>query len=149
MKFISDVRSVRADMNVPAGAKLDLLIKGANAESLSRIKTYDEILRRMARLNSITPTNDVPKGSLQSVLDEATLVLPVADIIDLDKERARLQKEIEKLTVEITKLDQRLGNQDFISKADPDTIEEQRVRKAEAEATTAKLQQAIQQLSVA
>jgi valyl-tRNA synthetase len=149
LKFISDVRSVRADMNVPAGAKLDLMIKGANAESLARVKNYDEILRRMARLNSITETANVPQGSLQSVLDEATLVLPVADIIDLDKERARLQKEIEKLTVEITKLDQRLGNHDFISKADPDTIEEQRVRKAEAEATTAKLQQAISQLSVA
>lgn len=149
LKFVSDVRSVRADMNVPAGAKLDLFIKDANEDTLNRIQTYNEILCRMARLNSITTTNNVQPGSLQTVLDEATLILPVADIIDLDKERARLQKELEKLGAEISKLDQRLGNQDFISKADPETIEEQRVRKAEAEATSTKLRQAIQQLSAA
>jgi valyl-tRNA synthetase len=149
LKFISDIRSVRSDMNVPAGARLDLLIKGSNAESDARLKTYDEILRRMARLNSIEKTSVVPKGSLQSILEESTLILPVADIIDLDKERARLQKEIEKLSSEISKLDQRLANQDFISKADPETIEEQKTRKIDAEQTAVKLKQAIEQLSVA
>lgn len=149
LKFISDIRSVRADMNVPAGAKLDLLVKGANAATQEKLKAYDEILRRMARLNSITLTDSVPKGSLQSILEEAVLVLPVADIIDLDKERARLKKEIEKLTVEIQKLDQRLNNHDFIAKADPETIEDQKTRKRDASLLVQKLEQAVSQLSVA
>ena len=149
LKFISDIRSVRADMNVPAGAKLDLLVKGANAQTQARLTSYDEMLRRMARLNSITLSETVPAGSLQTILEEAVLVLPVADIIDLDKERARLKKEIEKLNVEIQKLDQRLNNQDFIAKADPDTIAEQKTRKQDAELLSQKLEQAVSQLSVA
>jgi valyl-tRNA synthetase len=85
IRSISNIRSVRADMNVPAGAMVRLLVKDAGANTVQYLKTYDEILRRMARIESVALSHEVPKGSIQTIVDEATFVLPIAEIIDLVK----------------------------------------------------------------
>jgi len=149
MRFISEIRSVRADMNVPGGAMIQLLVKDAGRETQERLKTYDEIIRRMARLEVIELSKDVPKGSIQTIVDEATLVLPIADIIDLDKERARLSREIDKLTDNIKKIEQKLDNKQFTANAPDEVVAEQKNRKEEAETTLNKLSQALKQLEAA
>jgi valyl-tRNA synthetase len=149
IRFIGEIRSVRADMNVPAAAKIQLLVKGASKMTQERLKNYDEIIRRLSRLEQIAETKDAPKGSIQTIVDEATLALPIADIIDLDKEKARLKKEIEKLEDDIKKVDEKLGNQQFVSNAPPEIITEFKTRKATAESARKKLSQALQQLSAA
>ena len=143
---ISEIRSVRADMHVPAGAKIKLLIKGANEQTIERMKTYDDVLRRMARLEVIEHVKDAPKGSIQTVVDEATLILPIADIIDLDAERARLSKAMAKLDVDIKKIDAKLGNDKFVQNAPEEVIAEQKSRKSEALAKREKLDHALKQL---
>ena len=148
-RTITEIRSVRADMNVPAGAKIRLLVKDASEQTQERLKTYDEILCRMARLESVETTADVAAGAIQTVVDEATLILPIADIIDLDQERARLQKEIGKLTDDIKKIEQKLSNEKFIANAPEEVVEEQRSRKAEAESIINKLETALKQLAAA
>ncbi len=148
-RFISEIRSVRADMNVPAGAKITLMVKEASDQTKQRLDSYDETLCRMARLEKIELTDSVPKGSIQTVVDEATLVLPIADIIDLDQERARLKKEIEKLEGDIKKIMQKLSNEKFIANAPEEVVEEQRSRKAQAEGVINKLSQALKQLEAA
>ncbi|MCB9991815.1 MAG: valine--tRNA ligase [Rhodospirillales bacterium] len=149
-RFISEIRSVRADMNVPAGARINLLVKDASAGTQSRLQTYDEILCRMARLEKVELSeNEIPKGSIQTVVDEATLILPIADIIDLDQERARLQKEIKKLEDDIKKIMQKLDNEKFISNAPDEVVAEQRTRKEEAEGIINKLSEALKQLEAA
>jgi valyl-tRNA synthetase len=149
VRIISEIRSVRADMNVPAGAKIQLLVKDASAQTQERLKTYDEILKRMARLEAIDLTDDIPKGALQTVLDEAIIILPIADIIDLDAERARLKKQIEKLDQDINKIIQKLDNKKFIDNAPEEVVAEQKSRKQEAETAREKLQAALQQLEAA
>lgn len=149
IRSISNIRSVRSDMNVPAGAMVRLLVKGAGAATVDRLKTYDEILRRMARIESVSVTNDVPKGSIQTIVDEATFVLPIAEIIDLDKERDRLRKEIEKLLANIGKIDLKLSDEKFVKNAPEDIIAEQKSRKAENQATLEKISQALKQLDAA
>ncbi len=144
--MISQIRSVRADMNVPAGAQIDLLIKGASETTKSRVQTYAEIIQRMARIVSIDYTDETPKGAVQTVVGEATLMLPIADIIDLDQERARLNKEIGKLEADIQKIDQKLGNENFVANAPAEIIEEQRTRREAAESTRDKLAGALKQL---
>ncbi len=148
-RTITEIRSVRADMNVPAGAKIRLLVKDASEQTQERLKTYDEILCRMARLESVETTADVAAGAIQTVVDEATLILPIADIIDLDQERARLLKEIGKLTDDIKKIEQKLSNEKFIANAPEEVVEEQRSRKAEAESIINKLETALKQLAAA
>lgn len=148
-RCITDIRSVRQDMNVPASAKLDLLVKGANEQTLQWLEKHESVIRRMARLETIETVEQMPKGAVQSVLNETTLGLPVADIIDLDKERARLHKEIEKLAKDIKQIEGRLSNETFVSKAPDDVVEEQRLRKEEAAQTIEKLSSALKQIDVA
>ena len=149
IKLISEIRSVRADMNVPAAAKVKLLIKGANKATEERLARYDEILRRMARLEDVTLTSAFPTGCIQTVVEEATLGMPVADIIDLDKERERLGKEIERLKQEINKADQKLGNAEFVANAPVEVVEEHKQRKTDALSTIEKLSQALKHLQAA
>ena len=149
IRFISAIRSVRSDMNVPAGAKINLLVKDASDQTRQRLETYNEILRRMARLEEISETSEIQKGSIQTVIDEATLGLPIADIIDLDQERARLEKEINKLKDDIKKIDQKLDNKKFIENAPEDVVEEQKHRKSQAEGIIDKLSEALKQLEAA
>jgi valyl-tRNA synthetase len=146
IRFISDVRSVRAEMNVPAGAKIALLIKDANTESLARLERHRSLIDRLARLSSVEVASDIPHGAVQLVLDEATLILPLADVIDLKAETARLRKEIRKLEDEVKKIDAKLGNAKFLAGAPDHVVEEQRERKAEAEAAIAKFADALKRL---
>ncbi len=149
VRCISEIRSVRADMNVPPKAMIKLLVKDASAETKKSFSAYDEILKRMARIEAIEFSNNVPKGSIQTILDEATLVLPIADIIDLDKERERLRKELKKLEQDIEKVDQKLGNEQFVSNAPEEIILEHKQRKETAETAHKKFSMALKQLESA
>ncbi len=132
IRLISEVRAVRAEVNVPAAAKLALLIKGADIKTRTRLAAQGEIVERLARLDRIDPdAKDVPKGAVQIVIGEATAYLPLADAIDLDQERARLGRETFKLDGEIGKIDKKLANQQFLAKAPPEVVEEQKERRAE------------------
>jgi valyl-tRNA synthetase len=144
---VSGIRSVRTEMNVPAAAKIPLLIIGAGEETGTRVESQLQPLTRMARLSEVTYGSDVPKGSAQIVIGEATFVLPLTGIIDLDAERVRLKREIAKEEVEIGKIDKKLDNEQFVSKAPPEVIEEQRERRAEAVARLERLKAALARLS--
>jgi valyl-tRNA synthetase len=149
-RLISAIRSVRSDMNVPAGAKIALLVKDASAVTKTRLEAYDEIICRLARLEKIELIDGMPpKGSIQTVLDEATLAMPIAAIIDLDKERARLAKEIDKLSGEIKKIDQKLSNDQFVQNAPEEIITEQKQRRSDFEASMRKFSTALKQLEAA
>lgn len=149
IRLISEIRSVRADMNVPAGAKIRLLVKDANAETQRRLEAYGEIIRRMARIEEIAMTDAPPKGSIQTVLGEALLILPIADIIDLDAERARLKKQLEKLEQDLAKTRQKLDSADFVRNAPAEVVAEYKERISEGEALRGKLSQALTQLEAA
>ncbi len=149
IRFISEIRSVRADMNVPAGAKIKLLVKDACDDVKAGLEAYDEILRRMARLESIALTDNVPKGSIQAILDQTTLIMPIADIIDLEKESTRLRKEMEGIDNEISKIENKLSNERFVNNAPKEIIEEQHSRKSNFLATKEKLNAALKQLDAA
>jgi len=147
VKLISDIRSARNEVNVPAGAKLSLLVRDAGAETRARLDRHRAAIERLARVEGIQHDMPAPKGALQVVLGEATYALPVADVIDLKAERARLEKEIRKLDGEVTKIDAKLGNAQFMSKAPEDVVVEQRERRDDAVATTARLRQAMERLA--
>jgi len=149
IRFISEIRSVRADMNVPAGAKIKLLVKDSSDVTKDRLQRYDEVIRRMARLEAIELVSTAPRGAIQTVLDEATLIMPIADIIDLDQERARLKREIEKLSNYIKSIDQKLSNEQFVTNAPPEIIEDQRTKRSESEAALKKFSAALTQLEAA
>ena len=146
---ISEIRSVRADMNVPAGAKIRLLVKDACTETEQNFEAFDEIIKRMARIESIEYSDVAPKGSIQTLVGQMTLILPIADIIDLEAERERLKKHISKLDSDIQKISAQLGNDQFVANAPEEIIAEKKTQLEEAETAKAKFSAALEQLEVA
>jgi len=149
-QLIENIRATRMELNVPGGAKVELLIKGADAAMTDRITRNLPLVTRMARLKDENPIKfvaEIPKGSAQIVMGGMTAALPLADIIDLETERARLAKESEKWAAEIRKIESKLANKDFVDRAPPEVVEEHQTRKAEAEAMIQKLDAARRSLA--
>jgi valyl-tRNA synthetase len=147
--LISEIRSLRSEMNVPPAFMLPLTIAGAAKETKTRAKRYGSFLKRMARLSGVENAETPPNGSAQFVLGEATMALALANVIDLAAERERLTKEIGKLEQEISKIDARFANEQFMAKAPEEVVEENRERRAEAEAAALRLKAALQRLAAA
>ncbi len=148
VRLISEIRAVRVEMNVPAAAKIPLVIKDASPVTATRADAHRDIIERLARLESVAFADEAsPKGSVQVVLDEATLVLPLANVIDIAQEQSRLAREIDKLGSEIARLDKKLANADFLAKAPAEVVDEQRERRKEFAETKAKLDEALGRLA--
>ncbi len=148
VRAISEIRAVRTEMNVPPAAQLKLVIKDASPVTHARVQTHHDILTKLARLSEIGFDDSASgKGALQTVVDEATYILPLAGVLDVAGEKQRLSKEIAKLQSEIEKLDKKLGNESFIAKAPPEVVEEQRGRRDEAARAAAKLDAALSRLA--
>lgn len=148
IRLISEIRTLRAEMNVPPGPQIPVLIRDAGAKTQSRLKAYDDLIRRLGRIEKIEMlVGDGPKGAAQIVIDEATVLLPLAGLIDVEKERARLKKDLDKAASEGEKIAKKLGNAQFVAKADPEVVEEQRQRLTEIEQMQAKLKLALERLA--
>ncbi len=148
IQLISDIRTARAEMNVPAGAKLDMLVAGTTSGTKDTINAQADVLKRLARLENIdTLEGDAPKGAISVVVGEATYYLPLAGVIDVDAEKARLTKSLEKLNKEIKSVSGRLKNENFVSKAPPHVIEENKKGLAEAKTKADKIKEALGRLA--
>ncbi len=144
VRLITLVRSVRTEMNVPPSALSPLLLRGASDESLARAQRWIDPIRRMARASEVRAlTEDLPAGSAQAVLDEATVVLPLGGIIDLAVERVRLGKDRDKALAEARKFQQKLANADFVRRAPEEVVEENRSRVTAYLAEAARLEEAM------
>jgi valyl-tRNA synthetase len=147
VRLITLVRSVRAEMNVPPSKPSPVLLQGVSAEALGRVDRWMEAIRRLARASAVSAlSGDVPKGSAQAVLDEATIVLPLEGVIDIAVERARLGKERDKLAADAKKTAQKLANADFVSRAPEEVVAENRERLETAQSEIARLQAALDRL---
>jgi valyl-tRNA synthetase len=151
MRWIIDlvmgVRSIRSEMNVPPSAKIALVLKDASAESKGRLDRNLGVIMTLARLASAHPADTLPEGSAQFVLNEAIVALPLGDVIDFAKERARLEKDLKKAEEEIARLNAKLGNEQFVSRAPEDVLTEQREKLAEATALASRLKEAVARLA--
>jgi valyl-tRNA synthetase len=136
-------------MNVPQGSKVPLALVGARKLERTRAEAYEDIIKRMARIEKLTFPRTAPKGSAQIVIGETTAALPLAGVIDMEVERTRLERELDKAEGEIGKIDSKLGNAQFVAKAPPEVVEENRERRAAFEATARKLRAALERVQAA
>ncbi|MDP3736159.1 MAG: valine--tRNA ligase [Hyphomonadaceae bacterium] len=149
IRLVTSIRSARQDVNVPVAAKVPLALVGASKDTEKRLATYQALIERLARLESITLAKDPPKGAIRIVIDEATACLSVASLIDLAAEKTRLTKETARLQGDITGIDKKLANAQFVAKAPPEVVEEQHERRTAASAALVKLSDALKQLGEA
>jgi valyl-tRNA synthetase len=145
--LITEVRAVRSEMRVPPSILAPILLKDASVEELGRAGRWIEAIRRMGRASEVSPlAGEVPKGSAQAVLGHVTIVIPLADLIDLSAERARLEKDRAKALDEAQKVRGKLGNESFVSRAKPEVVQENRDRLAAFEAEASRLDAALARL---
>ncbi len=138
--LISEVRSARTEVNVPPSAKLAYAVEGASPETLARLAANAAVIERLAR---ILPGDVADGGRLQVVHGEATIFVPIGDVVDLAAEKSRLDKALAAAIKERDALAGRLGNPGFTDKAKPEAVEKARedhqARSAEAERLKAAL----------
>ncbi|MBX3539007.1 MAG: valine--tRNA ligase [Chelatococcus sp.] len=147
VELVSEIRSARAETNVPAGSQVSLVLVKPGAETAARAARWDETLRRLARLGDVTVADTVPPGSVQLVVRGDIVAMPLAGIVDLAAEQQRLAKEAAKLTSDIAKIDAKLGNADFLARAPEEVVDEQRERREEAEVRLVKIRDAAERLA--
>ena len=128
IQLITEIRYIRAEMNVPLSAKPVLHLRGTSDLQQRAINNQQAALLRLARLDGIAPVDSFAKGSARGSVDGMEIGLPLADILDLTAEAARLNKEIGGVTAEIEKISRKLDNPGFIAKAPEDVVAENRRR---------------------
>jgi valyl-tRNA synthetase len=124
--LIDEIRSVRAQMHVPAGLKIPMVQVALDAAGKLAWQRNEALIMRLARLDSISVETTMPKGAVTIAVEGGTFGLPLADIIDLDAEIARLQKTLDKLAKEMGALRGRLHNPKFVASAPAEVVEESR-----------------------
>ena len=147
IRLIGDVRAVRSEMNVPPSAELPLTLSGASDKTKVRLETHRDLVLRLARLSEISHADVLPGGAVQIVIDEATAALPIGDVIDVTQEVDRLRKEQQKIDGEIGKIEKKLANDNFIAKAPPEVVDEQRDRLSDYQQSRTKLSEALDRLA--
>jgi valyl-tRNA synthetase len=146
---ISEIRSARSETNVPAATLVPLVLVNAPRDAQARAMRWADMLKRLARLSDISLSDTPPAQAIQLQVRGVTLALPLAGVIDLDAERARLEKEQTKARNEIASITAKLSNEAFLNRAPEEVVEEQRERLDELQALSHKLQEAYERLQAA
>lgn len=133
---ITSLRNVRQSFNIPTSATVDVEIRaeGKEKEIFTEIEAY---IRRLAKVNNITYAEmnaPTPPKSAAAVVSASKLVVPLADLIDLDAEIKRQEKKLEKLTNEKNSLEGRMKNEKFVANAPKELVEQTNARIAEISA---------------
>ncbi|MHA1530111.1 MAG: class I tRNA ligase family protein, partial [Alphaproteobacteria bacterium] len=148
IKMIEGVRSARAEMNVPGGAQIPMVLTGAETAVVAeRLARNGALIQRLARLSGITLADQAPRGSVTLAMEDCAINLPLAGVIDIAAEQARLDKALAKLAKEIGGLRGKLANEKFLARAPAEVVAEQRERLAGVEAEREKLGVALTRLA--
>jgi valyl-tRNA synthetase len=131
MEVIDSVRSIRGELNVPIGASVEVHIQSPNAEVRERLETYlAQYLPAFTRLADLTIAESLPKphASAEAVIGELAIYIPLADIIDLEAEHARLSKRHQQAVKDVAAAQKTLDNPNFIQRAPEKVVEQKRAQ---------------------
>ena len=145
--LVAEVRSVRSEANVPAASIIPLIVSSTDEMRIKAIETHSEIIKKLARLTDINISRgSPPKNSIQTVIGSSTLILPLGDVIDFEKELERLESQKQKLVIDISKISKKLSDNKFLDKAPKDIVDLQRERLGKNEKSLEKLNESIARL---
>ena len=145
--LIENIRSARAQMHVPAGLKVPMLYTELDAAGRTAYAQNETMILRLARVDSVTEVAHFPKGTATIPVAGGVFGLPLADIIDVDEEKARLEKSIGKLAKELGGLRGRLNNPKFAQSAPEEVVAETRANLEAREEEEAALKAALARLA--
>ena len=144
--LVTAIRSVRVEMNLTVATELPLVLANVSPETDARAGRWADVIKRLARLSSLSVAQSVPPGSIQLLVRGEVGALPLKGLIDFAAEQARLEKEIGRVDTDIARIDQKLNNADFIRRAPEEVVEGEREKREEAQARRAKILEALERL---
>jgi valyl-tRNA synthetase len=145
--LIDAVRSARAQMRVPAGLQVPMVLRELDNAGREAWARNEALIRKLARIDSLTEVPAFPKGTVTIPVEGGVFGLPLADIIDVAEEKSRLEKSLEKLAKEIGGLRGRLNNPNFATSAPEEVVAETRDNLALRLEEEATLKTALSQLA--
>ncbi len=130
MDMIRAVRNIRAEVNVPMSKKIELLVKPVDAGTETNIMSNVEYIERFCGTSKLEVSQQIsaPNKAMSAIVTGAELYLPLAGLIDIAQEIARLEKEVEHLNKEVERVDKKLSNEGFMAKAPEKVVEEERAK---------------------
>jgi valyl-tRNA synthetase len=144
--LVTAIRSIRAEMNIPAATLTPLVLAGASAETKGRAQRWSDVVKRLARLADISFAERAPEGAVQLLVRGEVTALPLKGVIDLAVEKSRLDKELAKAEADIKRVDTKLANEKFVANAPEDIVEEEKEKREAAAARKAKILEALERL---
>jgi valyl-tRNA synthetase len=144
--LVTAVRSLRAEMNIAPATLTPLVLVAASAETQSRAQRWNDVIKRLARLGDISFADKAPEGTVQLIVRGEVAGLPLKGLIDVAAEQARLEKELAKAEGDIKRADAKLSNEKFVANAAEEVVEEEREKRAAADARKVKVLEAIERL---
>lgn len=148
IEVIRAIRTIRADMNIPPGAQIKVLLV-PEEKVQDYLKRNLKHLKKLARAKEvlIEPGASAPPHSVTSVLSSVTVYVPMEELIDIDAERQRMEKSIKKLAQEVTRIENMLANENFLTKAPQMVVDENLSRLKEMQERIKRLQENLKRLS--
>jgi valyl-tRNA synthetase len=144
--LIGEIRSVKSEMGVPPATPMSVVLVTPGERTARSAAAWSEAVKRLARVERIETAETAPPGSVLLVVRGEVAALPLAGVVDIAAERARLDKEIDKVKIEIARVAAKLGNDDFLARAPDEVVAEHEERRETFEARLAKLSQARERL---
>ncbi len=148
-EVIGAVRNIRGEMNVPPTKPARVIIRGSNGVSLDLIKQHETYFQHLARVEALECCRDIekPKKAASAVVQDLEIYVPLEGLIDLNVERARLEKEIQRLEDQLESLNLKLQSADFLKKAPEEIIAREKKKKADFESSLDKLKANLESLA--
>ena len=144
--LIGEIRSVRSEMGIPPSTLTPLILAAPSERAARSAEAWSESIKRLARVDTIETAQAAPAGALQLVVRGEVVALPLAGLVDLAAEAARLDKEIGKVRAEIAKVEAKLGNDDFLARAPDEVVAEHEERRETFQERLVKLAHARERL---
>ncbi|MFC3693645.1 valine--tRNA ligase [Chenggangzhangella methanolivorans] len=146
VELVTELRSARAEMGVPAGATLPLVVVGGDATTKGRAERSAPTLARIARVSGVSFADAAPKGAIQLIIRGEVVAVPLEGVVDIAAEKDRLSKERDKAIGEIRRIDGKLSNESFVARAPEEVVEGEREKRAGYQERLAKIEAALKQL---
>ncbi|MFZ1727988.1 MAG: class I tRNA ligase family protein, partial [Albidovulum sp.] len=146
ISLISDIRSARSEMHVPAGLHLPIIQTALDDKGRTALANNLAIIQRLARIDGLTE-GKAPKGAITIAVEGGSFAIPLAGVIDVEAEKSRLSKALEKLDKDMNGLRARLKNPKFVASAPDEIVAETREKLTLGDEESAKLNAALKRLA--
>jgi valyl-tRNA synthetase len=130
--FVTGVRQIRGEMNISPGKRLPVLLADVEPRDRERLDRHRDLLRSLARLEQIDILQGAePDGIATALVRQFRILVPLADLIDVEAERARLGKQRQRIEQDLAKAESKLGNGRFVANAPEAVVQKERDRAAD------------------